>query len=58
MPSRVAAGDRLAGVILAGGRSKRMGGAVKALMPLGDKPLLRHVIDRVQPQVGKLLLSV
>ena len=58
MPSRVAAGDRLAGVILAGGRSKRMGGAVKALMPLGDKPLLSHVIDRVQPQVGKLLLSV
>jgi molybdopterin-guanine dinucleotide biosynthesis protein A len=58
MSSRAAAGDRLAGVILAGGRSKRMGGAVKALMPLGDKPLLRHVIDRVQPQVGKLLLSV
>lgn len=58
MPSRVAASDGLAGVILAGGRSKRMGGAVKALMPLGDKLLLGHVIDRVKPQVDKLLLSV
>ena len=52
------AGEALAGVILAGGRSRRMGKAVKALLPLGDKPLLRHVIDRVNPQVDELLLSV
>jgi molybdopterin-guanine dinucleotide biosynthesis protein A len=57
-PSSVVAGNGLAGVILAGGRSRRMGGAVKALVPLGDKPLLRHVIDRVKPQVELLLLSV
>jgi molybdopterin-guanine dinucleotide biosynthesis protein A len=35
-----------------------MGGAVKSLLPLGDRPLLRHVIDRVGPQVDELLLSV
>jgi molybdopterin-guanine dinucleotide biosynthesis protein A len=52
------AGEALAGVILAGGRSRRMGGTVKALLPLGDKPLLRHVIDRVNPQVDRLFLSV
>ena len=48
----------LAGVILAGGRSRRMGGGFKALAPLGGKPLIRHVIDRLKPQVQSLVLSV
>ncbi len=48
----------LAGVILAGGRSRRMGGGFKALASLGGKPLIRHVIDRLQPQVKSLVLSV
>ena len=48
----------VAGVILAGGRARRMGGAVKALLPLAGKPLLWHVIDRVNPQVDRLWLSV
>lgn len=47
-----------AGVILAGGRSRRMGGVNKALAPLSGKPLLQHVIDRVRPQVCDLYLSV
>jgi molybdopterin-guanine dinucleotide biosynthesis protein A len=58
MSSTIVAGEALAGVILAGGRSRRMGGSVKALVPLGDRPLLQHVIDRVNPQVDELLLSV
>lgn len=49
---------RPAGVILAGGRSRRMGRGPKALAPLGNKPLLQHVIDRVAPQVSDLKLSV
>ncbi len=48
----------LAGVILAGGRSRRMGGGFKALAPLGGKPLIEHAIDRLQPQVSSLVLSV
>lgn len=48
----------LAGVILAGGRSRRMGGGFKALVPLGGKPLVRHVIDRIRSQVQTLVLSV
>ncbi len=46
------------GAILAGGRSRRMNGRNKALLPLGGKPMLQHVIDRVRPQVCELFLSV
>ncbi len=49
---------RAAGVILAGGRSRRMGGEPKALSQLGGKPMLSHVIERVKPQVSDLSLSV
>jgi len=58
MPSPAGVNGDVAGVILAGGRSRRMGGTVKALIPLCDKPLLGHVIERVKPQVDELLLSV
>jgi molybdopterin-guanine dinucleotide biosynthesis protein A len=35
-----------------------MGGGNKALLPLAGKPLLRHVIDRLRPQLGEMYLSV
>jgi molybdopterin-guanine dinucleotide biosynthesis protein A len=46
-----------AGVILAGGLARRMGGGDKALLPLAGKPLLQHVIDRLRPQVDELVLN-
>ena len=36
-------------LLLAGGKSRRMGGGDKNLIDLGGKPLLRHVIDRCVP---------
>ncbi len=45
------------GVILAGGQSSRMGGGDKALLSLGGKPLLEHVIARLRPQVGDMVLN-
>lgn len=39
------------GVILAGGRSSRMG-SDKSARQLGGAPLLQHVIERFQPQTG------
>jgi molybdenum cofactor guanylyltransferase len=48
---------RPAGVILAGGRSSRMGGPRKALQELAGRTLLTHVRERLQPQVDSLLLS-
>ena len=47
-----------AGVILAGGRSRRMGVASKALAELNGVPLIRHVVERLQPQVSSLIVSV
>ncbi|WP_256754458.1 molybdenum cofactor guanylyltransferase MobA [Mesorhizobium sp. Mes31] len=45
------------GIILAGGRSRRMGGGDKCLLPLGSGCLLDHVILRLAPQVAPLALS-
>jgi molybdopterin-guanine dinucleotide biosynthesis protein A len=45
------------GVILAGGQAPRMGGGDKGLLQLGGTPLLRHVIDRLSPQVDKVALN-
>jgi molybdenum cofactor guanylyltransferase len=44
-------------MILAGGRSRRMGGGDKCLMPLAGRPVLAHVIERIRPQVTSLALN-
>ncbi|KAJ57173.1 molybdopterin-guanine dinucleotide biosynthesis protein A [Actibacterium mucosum KCTC 23349] len=49
--------NTLPGVILAGGLATRMGGGDKALLALGGRPLLAHVIDRLAPQVGDIALN-
>ena len=49
--------DSVAGVLMAGGQSRRMGGGDKCLRPLAGKPILTHAIDRVRPQVGPLVLN-
>ena len=47
----------IAGVLLAGGQSQRMGGGDKCLRPLGGRSILAHVIERAQPQVATLVLN-
>ena len=47
----------IAGVLLAGGRSRRMGGGDKSLRPLGGRPIIAHVIERARPQVRALALN-
>ena len=45
------------GVVLAGGLSRRMGGDDKALRRIGGRAILAHVIERIRPQVGELVLN-
>ena len=47
----------ITGVILAGGRARRMGGADKGLVLFNGKPLIEYVIDALEPQVGRLLIN-
>jgi molybdopterin-guanine dinucleotide biosynthesis protein A len=45
------------GVLLAGGKSSRMGGGDKCLLPLAGTPMLTHIIERLRPQVSDLVLN-
>lgn len=48
---------KVAGVLLAGGQSRRMGGGDKCLRMLGGRTILDHILERVSPQVSTLVLN-
>jgi molybdenum cofactor guanylyltransferase len=45
------------GIVLAGGQGRRMGGVDKGLQLLHDKPMVEHVLGRLAPQVGEVLIN-
>ncbi len=45
------------GVVLAGGKARRMGGGDKCLLPVGGRPILDHVVERIRFQVSSLILN-
>lgn len=45
------------GLLLAGGRSRRMGGGDKALRELGGRTFLARIVERLRPQVAALVLN-
>ena len=49
--------DDITGLILAGGRARRMGGLDKGLVELKDKPLIAHVVERLTPQVNRVIIN-
>lgn len=49
--------ENVTGLILAGGRGERMGGADKGWVMLDGRPLIVSVVERFAPQVGQLLIS-
>ena len=46
-----------AGIVLAGGLGRRMGGGDKPLLELGGKPMLARVIARLSPQVERVVIN-
>ncbi|MGQ7936937.1 molybdenum cofactor guanylyltransferase MobA [Paraburkholderia sp. D1E] len=49
--------EHITGLVLAGGRGMRMGGVDKGLQSLHGEPLASHVLKRLAPQTGALLIS-
>ena len=49
--------DGVVGILLAGGRSSRMGGGDKCLRLIGGRPILAHIIDRLRPQVADIVIN-
>ena len=49
--------NNITGLILAGGKARRMGGIDKGLMLFKGEPMISHVMKRLSPQVSKILIN-
>lgn len=57
MTAAAKAPDDVAGVLLAGGLARRMGGGDKGMKRLGGRPIMDRIIERARPQVTTLLVN-
>jgi molybdenum cofactor guanylyltransferase len=48
---------QITGLILAGGRGTRMGSVDKGLRPFRGAPMVSHVLARLAPQVGAIMIN-
>ena len=49
--------DQVLGVVLAGGQGRRLGFVHKPLIKIGRRPLLEHILERMTPQLNKIILN-
>jgi molybdopterin-guanine dinucleotide biosynthesis protein A len=49
--------SQITGLVLAGGRGTRMGTVDKGLQPFRGKPMASHVMSRLSPQVGQIVIN-
>ena len=49
--------ESVAGIILAGGMSRRMGGGDKTQLNIGGKPLIVHALQKLQSQTHKIAIN-
>ena len=49
--------DDVTGIVLAGGMGRRMGGVDKGLVLLDGRPMVEHVLARLTPQVGNVIIN-
>ncbi len=47
----------ITGIVLAGGMGRRMGGIDKGLVELHAQPMVAHVLARLTPQVGSVVIN-
>jgi|SRR5450830_112744 len=47
----------ITGIVLAGGKGSRMDGIDKGLLNFNGKPMVKHVLERLAPQVDQILIS-
>lgn len=45
------------GIVLAGGQGRRMGGVDKGLVAFRGRPMVAHAIERLAPQVGRIVVN-
>lgn len=50
--------DEVTAIILCGGRGRRLGGVEKPLVRIGGRALVEFVIERLRPQVSRIVLSL
>ncbi|MHC4648356.1 MAG: molybdenum cofactor guanylyltransferase [Planctomycetota bacterium] len=48
--------EQATAIIMAGGRSTRIG-RDKSILPIGDKPMIKHICDQLVPHFDQLLIS-
>jgi molybdopterin-guanine dinucleotide biosynthesis protein A len=49
--------EAVAGLVLAGGRARRMSGIDKGLIEIAGRPMIDYVLERLRPQVGQVLIN-
>ena len=49
--------DKVTGLVLAGGRARRMAGRDKGLIELAGRPMVHWVVQRLVPQTSSVLIS-
>lgn len=49
--------DQVTGLVLAGGMGSRMGGVDKGLQVLAGTPMALHVLNKLRPQVGAVMIN-
>lgn len=57
MKSLIISPTHITAVILAGGLGRRMGGVDKGLQQIHGQPMVQQVLNRLQPQVGRVLIN-
>lgn len=49
--------EQVTGVVLAGGKARRMGGVDKGLIEINGQPMIQYVLEVLKPQVHEILIN-